>query len=79
MLLGVFHLFVSALGVVFDTDHGFSLWQVGLTSSRLWVDIVIAACTDLLWYRKMFDGLGFEEWTGVRLRLSTVYCPLSLE
>lgn len=55
ILVGDFHLFVSALGVVSDTGHGFSLWQVGLTLSRLWVDIVIAAAQTSSGIAKMFD------------------------
>ncbi|KAL8965903.1 MAG: hypothetical protein Q9197_006270 [Variospora fuerteventurae] len=51
VLLGVLYLFFGAFEIVFEENHGFNLWQVGLTFSGLLVGIVFAIATDPLWHR----------------------------
>ncbi|KAI4174121.1 MAG: hypothetical protein LQ346_008285 [Caloplaca aetnensis] len=50
VLLGVLYLFFGAFKVVFEENHHFNLWQVGLTFSGLLVGIIIAVASDPLWY-----------------------------
>ncbi|KAL9594530.1 MAG: hypothetical protein Q9179_005352 [Wetmoreana sp. 5 TL-2023] len=51
VLLGVLYLFFGAFELVFQENHGFNLWQVGLTFSGLLVGIVVAVVSDPLWHR----------------------------
>ncbi|KAL9603808.1 MAG: hypothetical protein Q9219_000917 [cf. Caloplaca sp. 3 TL-2023] len=51
VLLGVLYLFFGAFQVVFEENHDFNLWQVGLTFSGLLVGIIIAVGSDPLWHR----------------------------
>jgi hypothetical protein len=45
-LLGTIYLFFGAFTLVFVENHGFNLWQVGLTFLGLVVGIVVAAAAD---------------------------------
>ncbi|KAL9047969.1 MAG: hypothetical protein Q9206_006333 [Seirophora lacunosa] len=51
VLLGVLYLFFGAFEIVFEENHGFNLWQVGLTFAGLLVGIVFAVATDPIWHR----------------------------
>jgi len=51
LLLGIMYLFFGAFPLVFGTNHGFNLWQVGLTFLGLGVGSVASLATDPLWYR----------------------------
>ena len=51
IVLGVMYLFFGAFKVVFELNHHFQLWQVGLTFSGLLVGQVVAISTDPLWHR----------------------------
>ena len=51
ILLGVLYLFFGAFELVFEENHNFNLWQVGLTFSGLFVGIIIAVVSDPLWHR----------------------------
>ena len=51
ILLGVLYLFFGAFEIVFEDNHGFNLWQVGLTFTGLLVGIIIAVASDPLWHR----------------------------
>ncbi|KAI4231727.1 MAG: hypothetical protein L6R40_007648 [Gallowayella cf. fulva] len=51
LLLGVLYLFFGAFEVVFEENHQFSLWQVGLTFLGLLVGIMIAVGSDPIWHR----------------------------
>lgn len=51
ILLGVLYLFFGAFEVVFEENHGFELWQIGLTFSGLLVGQLIAIGTDPLWHK----------------------------
>jgi hypothetical protein len=56
VLLGVLYLFFGAFGLVFEENHGFNLWQVGLTFLGLTVGMVLGSCSTLYWnknYRRL--------------------------
>lgn len=46
VLLGVLYLFFGAFKLVFSNNHGFQLWQVGLSFSGLLVGMIFAIATD---------------------------------
>lgn len=49
ILLGVLYLFFGAFTLVFSDNHGFELWQVGLTFLGLLLGMLIGISTDRLW------------------------------
>ena len=51
ILLGVLYLFFGAFEVVFQTNHHFELWQIGLTFSGLLVGQLVAIGTDPFWHK----------------------------
>ncbi|KAF6819642.1 bicyclomycin resistance [Colletotrichum musicola] len=51
ILLGILYLFFGAFPLVFTTNHGFNLWQVGLTFMGILIGMFLAAATDPLWHR----------------------------
>lgn len=51
LLLGILYLFFGAFPLVFGTNHGFELWQNGLTFLGLIVGQVIAVLTHSLWHK----------------------------
>lgn len=65
-LLGIIYLFFVAFPLVFETNHGFSLWQVGLAFSGILVGMLLAILTDGIWQRvRMRLMRRLEEETGV--------------
>lgn len=56
VLLGLLYLFFGAFPLIFATNHGFNLWQVGLTFMGLLVAMVVACLSTPLWNR-IRDGL----------------------
>lgn len=56
ILLGIIYLFFGAFPLVFGTNHGFNLWQIGLTFLGLLVGMVAAALSVPI-MRKIRDGL----------------------
>jgi hypothetical protein len=50
LILGVLYLFFSAFPLIFSTNHGFVLWQTGLTFLGLAVGLVAALLTSPLWH-----------------------------
>ena len=48
ILLGIQYLFFGAFNVVFASNYGFKLWQIGLTFSGISVGMIIAIATDPL-------------------------------
>ena len=50
ILLGVLYLFFGAFEIVFTNNHGFELWQVGLSFTGLLVGQLVAIATDPLWH-----------------------------
>lgn len=49
ILLGVLYLFFGAFPVVFEGNHGFNLWQSGLSFMGLFVGMAIGACCAPIW------------------------------
>lgn len=49
ILLGVLYLFFGAFELVFQVNHHFGLWQIGLTFSGLMVGQLVAIGTDPFW------------------------------
>lgn len=71
ILLGILYLFFGAFPQVFRNNHGFNLWQVGLTFTGLLVASIMAAASSGVWdrvrnglverrRRKMIEGGVFE-------------------
>ncbi|KAK0707529.1 major facilitator superfamily domain-containing protein [Lasiosphaeris hirsuta] len=56
ILLGLLYLFFGAFPLVFKNNHGFNLWQVGLTFMGLLIAMVVAAASAPFWHR-VRDGL----------------------
>ncbi|RFU29946.1 hypothetical protein B7463_g6396, partial [Scytalidium lignicola] len=51
ILLGILYLFFGAFPLVFQTNHGFTLSQVGLSFLGMFVGMLAAAATDPFWHR----------------------------
>ena len=64
LLLGVLYLFFGAFEVVFTKNHGFELWQVGLTFSGLLVGELFAISTEPLWHKNYIRLVNNREKSG---------------
>ncbi|KAL7792000.1 major facilitator superfamily domain-containing protein [Trichoderma ceciliae] len=66
ILLGILYLFFGAFPLVFGTNHGFNLWQIGVTFVGIGVGMIIGVLTDPVWHR-IRSGLmeRLEQETGV--------------
>ncbi|KAL8820754.1 MAG: hypothetical protein Q9191_007452, partial [Dirinaria sp. TL-2023a] len=51
ILLGVLYLWFGAFELVFEQNYGFALWQVGLTYLGIFIGILIAIASGVLWRR----------------------------
>ncbi|MCJ1351001.1 MAG: hypothetical protein MMC33_000983 [Icmadophila ericetorum] len=51
VLLGVLYLFFGAFNLVFSSNHGFQLWQIGLSFSGLLAGLIFGIATDPLWHK----------------------------
>jgi hypothetical protein len=51
LILGILYLFFGAFPLVFSTNHGFNLWQTGLTFLGLAIGMVAGVLTNPLWRR----------------------------
>jgi hypothetical protein len=51
ILLGLLYLFFGAFPLIFRTNYGFNLWQVGLTFMGLLVAMIIACLSTPFWTR----------------------------
>ncbi|KAF2814504.1 MFS general substrate transporter [Mytilinidion resinicola] len=49
VLLGVLYLFFGAFGLVFRENHGFKLWQVGLTFLGITVGMILGSASNPFW------------------------------
>jgi hypothetical protein len=58
-LLGILYLFFGAFPLIFSTNHGFVLWQTGLTFLGIVVGLVGALLTNPLW-KKNYDRLAAQ-------------------
>lgn len=79
ILLGILYLFFGAFPLVFISNHGFNLWQVGLAFLGIGVGSVIAVATDPVWYRirgsltrKLEEETGVEGASEPEFRLPPV-------
>jgi hypothetical protein len=50
-LLGILYLFFGAFPLIFSTNHGFVLWQTGLTFLGLIVGLLGGVMTNPLWHK----------------------------
>jgi hypothetical protein len=58
LLLGTLYLFFGAFSLIFAANHGFNLWQVGLTFLGLAIGILFGITTTPYWqksYERMVD------------------------
>lgn len=51
ILLGILYLFFGAFPQVFGNNHGFNLWQIGLSFLGLFVAMVIACSMAPVWHK----------------------------
>ncbi len=51
LLLGILYLFFGAFPLVFRVNHGFELWQTGLTFLGLMVGMLIGLSSSPIWHR----------------------------
>jgi hypothetical protein len=49
ILLGLLYLFFGAFPLIFSTNYGFNLWQIGLTFMGLGVAMVVACLSTPFW------------------------------
>lgn len=52
LLLEILYLFFGSFPLVFRVNHGFGLWQIGLTFIGLMVGMLVGLSTNLIWHRK---------------------------
>ena len=64
ILLGVLYLFFGAFQVVFQDNHHFELWQIGLTFTGLLVGQLIAISTDPFWHKNYVRLVKSREMDG---------------
>jgi multidrug resistance protein len=51
ILLGILYLFFGAFPLIFRTNYGFNLWQVGLSFVGIGAGMLLAITSDPLWHR----------------------------
>ncbi|KAF2641112.1 benomyl/methotrexate resistance protein [Massarina eburnea CBS 473.64] len=51
ILLGILYLFFGAFPLVFQNNHGFTIWQTGLSFLGLFVGMITGISSDPLWRR----------------------------
>ena len=51
ILLGVLYLFFGAFALIFEKNHDFELWQVGLSFTGLLVGLMAGIATDPFWHK----------------------------
>ncbi|QLI67290.1 Efflux pump atB [Metarhizium brunneum] len=51
LLLGILYLFFGAFPLVFGTNYGFNLWQVGTSFLGIFVGMILGVLTDPVWHR----------------------------
>lgn len=64
LLLGVLYLFFGAFAIVFEDNHGFQLWQVGLTFVGLLAGMLAGILTDPLWHHNYLRLVRQREHNG---------------
>ncbi|KAF2764237.1 MFS general substrate transporter [Teratosphaeria nubilosa] len=56
ILLGIIYLFFGAFALVFENNHGFNQWQIGLTFLGILVGMLLGVSLDPIW-RRNYDRL----------------------
>ena len=51
ILLGILYLFFGAFEIVFTNNHGFELWEIGLSYTGLLLGQLVAIGTDTFWHK----------------------------
>ncbi|KIE03605.1 major facilitator superfamily transporter, partial [Metarhizium majus ARSEF 297] len=51
LLLGILYLFFGAFPLVFGTNYGFNVWQVGTSFLGIFVGMILGVLTDPVWHR----------------------------
>lgn len=65
ILLGIVYLFFGAFPLVFTKNHGFSLYQVGLTFCGLGVGMLAGVLTNPFWHKNLDRMIAkYEQETG---------------
>ena len=65
ILLGIVYLFFGAFPLVFETNHSFQLYQVGLSFCGLGIGMIIGVASDPFWHRHYLTLIArLEEKTG---------------
>ncbi|KAI9887701.1 MAG: hypothetical protein M1823_000450 [Watsoniomyces obsoletus] len=64
LLLGVIYLFFGAFQVIFVNNHGFQLYQVGLSFMGLLVGMLLGMATDPWWHRNYLRLVEARELAG---------------
>lgn len=79
VLLGLLYLFFGAFPLIFTTNHGFNLWQVGLTFLGILVSMPLAALTTPFWHRlrgRLAERRGGQEEPEDQLPMVVLGAPL---
>lgn len=61
LLQAILYLCFSAFNLVFGNNHGFKLWQIGLTFVGLALGNVIACFCNPLWHRQWMSAMAKEK------------------
>ncbi|WZH40607.1 major facilitator superfamily domain-containing protein [Fusarium acuminatum] len=61
LLLGILYLFFGAFPLVFRTNHGMNLWQVGMTFLGILVGTMVATATTPIWAKMRAGWLAQQE------------------
>ena len=64
ILLGILYLWFGAFELVFENNHGFELWQTGLSFLGVFVGILIAIATEPLFHRNYLRLVHAREQNG---------------
>lgn len=64
LLQGILYLFFGAFPLVFGTNHGFNLWQIGLTFLGLAIGNLIACLFNPFWH---------TQWVGLIRKMEEIH------
>jgi hypothetical protein len=64
ILLGVLYLFFGAFAVVFKTNHGFTISQIGLSFLGILVGMIAGILTDPIWHKNYIRLVRNRETAG---------------
>ncbi|CZT15679.1 related to benomyl/methotrexate resistance protein [Ramularia collo-cygni] len=84
VLLGILYLFFGAFAVVFQNNHGFNEWQIGLSFLGILVGMLLGVGCDPLWrrnYNRLVDkndGISEPEFRLPPTIMGALVVPISL-